>query len=230
MRTGASSGTRLLSSTQEVDVGEVLEMKRKIDASVFRFGKVFRAEMQVGPTPESCDPHASLTIDGNFLCWCSVGFHEDDWSEVYLDLSNEHRLLDPSDLGISDTTEDQLDFRFLAEAEEYILVLLNEGLARKLVTTATEPNEEPEAPEKTFLTPIQRGARVVRVWHNHGQSIDQLPELVSIEIFDALQHMGESLGELLDDNPDVERGLCGNLVRAAVSDTLAEWRDGSEVD
>lgn len=208
-------------------MGEVVAMQRKINVAVSRFGRVFELEFKAGPTPGACAPAAALSVDGAFLAWCAITFHDpDDWEEVHTALSDEHRLLNPSDLGISDVTEDEMDFHFLAEAEEYVMGLLNEALASKLSDTAREPGVEPveSADDSLAMTPHDRGRRVVEIWHNHGKNEGQLSELMGIEIYDALQNMGLALGELLDGDPEIPRERCGEFVRAMTSEALDTWR------
>lgn len=207
-------------------MGEVVAMQRKINVAVSRFGRVFELEFKAGPNPRACEPAAALSVDGAFLAWCAISFHDpDDWDEVHVALADDHRLLNPGDLGISEATEDEMDFHFLAEAEDYVMGLLNEGLAQKLADTAREPGAEPEEEDDApLMSPHARGKRVVDVWHNHGKQENQLPELIGIEIYDALQSMGLALGDLLDADPEIPREQCGTFVREMTSEALDSWR------
>jgi len=210
-------------------MGDLVAMQRKINVSVSRFGRVFALEWKAGRTPRMCEPAATLTVNGEFLAWCAIAFHDpDDWSEVYVSLSDDYRLLHPNDLGISESTEDDMDFHFLAEAEDYVMGLINEALAQKLSDTAREPGAEDEEPSEEndplALTPLDRGKRVVSVWHNHGERKDQLPDLISIELYDALQCVGLALGDVLDADQGVPRDQCGAHVRETVAEALETWR------
>jgi hypothetical protein len=206
-------------------------MRRKIEVSVHRFGRRFELVYYAGPTPEQSDPSAVVKVDGESIGIATIIYHEPEWNEVnVMDLPDQYQLLSPSDLGINTVTEDLTDHRFMTDAEEYILTLLNEELARKLTArNVEEPPTEEQSDEALMLTPLDRGKRVVDVWHNHGGKIEQLPDLVAIEIYDAVEHVGHALGDMLDES-DIEREACGEFVRGIVSEALISWKKVEEAD
>ena len=207
-------------------MGDVLEMKRKVEAQVHRFGHHFRVEYQAGGHPSQADPQAALYVDGVLSEWLLVGFHVLDWKALYLDLDNDRVLIPPDMVGMSPTTEDAKDHRFLLEAEEYLLALLTEGLVLALGASET-PEEEPQSTvDPRNLHPRERAARAVAIWHNHGKDEERLPDLIAIEIYDALDGMGMTLADAVDEAKDVLRDDCGELVRALVEETLQTWRGG----
>jgi hypothetical protein len=213
-------------------MGEVLEMKRKVRVSVNRFGHVFSVEYRAGRTPQSSDPQAALQVDGRLLAWLEIGYHESAWSEIHLDLSDDHILVTPAMLGIVNATDDLTDHRFLSEAEEYVMGLLNEALAKKLAepfeeTEETEEDDEGDEP----LSPMERGMRVLTVWHNHGRDEEQLPELVAIEVYSALEEASGAIAIALDTSQEeVPREQCGNLIRELMASTLEAWHEGAETE
>jgi hypothetical protein len=203
-------------------------MQRKISVSVKRFGHRYELEYRAGRTPETSEPAAAMKIDGTFFAFITVGYHDPEkWSEVTIELPDDRPALHPADLGMHPSTEDEADFGFLSEAEEYLTALLNRGLAQRLMETSQDPNApatEEEEDEALSLTPHDRGHRVVEVWHNHGAPEHLLPDLIAIEIYDALEHVGNAVGNLLDGAEDVDRGQCGEFVRTTVTDALRAWK------
>lgn len=201
----------------------VVEMKRKIAVSVNRFGQVFSIEYRAGVSPKSSDPQAALYVNGAFLAWAPVVFHDPaDWSEVSLDIADAHTLLSYSMLGMPSGGGDLADTRFISEAEEYVMNLLRDGLAKRLTDTPPEAGAPEEEQEEPTLSPYDRGRRAVAVWHNHGKNEEQLPELIAIEIFDALDEMGVGLGAMLDEEK-IPRKRCGSAVREVVAEALSGW-------
>jgi len=209
-------------------MGDVVEMKRKVRAQVARFGHTFRAEYQAGGHPSQADPQAALYVDGAFFAWLAVGFHVLDWKALYLDLDDDHVLVPPDMVGMSPTTEDTKDHRFLLEAEDYILALLTEGLVRALGASETGGEEPQGTVDPRNLHPRERASRAVAIWHDHGKDEERLPDLIAIEIYDALDGMGMTLADAVDEHIEEggERTECGDLIRALVDDTLQAWRGG----
>lgn len=208
-------------------MGEIVEMKREIKVQVNRFGHLFGLSYRAGINPQSSDPQAAICIDGTFCMWAPIAYNAPKWSEIYVDTDQEHVLITPEMLGISATSEDPSDHRFLLDAEEYVLSLLNDQLIAVLDRTATEdPQEDSSAPG--VLHPRVRGLRVVENWHNHGRVEEQLPDLITIEICDAMDTLGRTLAEVLDESDEVPRSECGNFIRAVLEETFQTWHRGDE--
>lgn len=213
-------------------MGDVVEMKREVKVQVNRFGHLFGLAYRAGRTPALSDPQAAVYLDGKFFAWAAVAFHMDRWSEIFVDLDEETILVSPEMLGITASSEDEADQRFILDTEEYVMRLLNEALAAAL-NKGSDPEVDEGAsepvPDPRNLHPRTRGLRAVEVWHNHGKDEEQLPDLIAIEVYDAIEGMGLSLAEALDEIDDsVPREECGNLVRALVEDTLQAWHRGEE--
>jgi hypothetical protein len=207
-------------------MGEVVKMGRKVSAQVNRFGHVFSVEYRAGKSPTRTNPEAAIQVDGKFFAWLTVSFDEWKWSGINVELTQDLVLVTPEMVGAPPSSEVVSDHRFLLEAEEYILALLNTELASKL-SALDEP--VPEAPvgsvqDPRSLSPWDRGLRVAQCWHDEGKVEDSLPSLVTIEIFDALEAQGAAIADSLDDSKDVPREECGNVIRVLVDDTLATWR------
>lgn len=209
-------------------MGDVLEMRCKVGVEVHRFGHHFRVEYRAGRHPSQADPQAALDIDGAFYAWLSVGFHALDWKALYLDLDNDRVLIQPEMVGMSPTTEDTKDHRFLLEAEEYVLALLTEGLVRALGASETAEERTQEVPDPRNIHPHERASRAVAVWHDHGKDAKRLPDLIAIEICDALEGMGMTIADALDEDEDVPREECGDAVRNLIEETLQMWRGEGE--
>lgn len=209
-------------------MGDVVEMKRKVEAEVHRFGHHFRVEYRGGGHPSQADPQAALYVDGAFFTWFAVGFHVLDWKALYLDLDNDHVLIRPEMVGMSPTTEDTEDHRFLLETEEYITALLTKGLVLALGASEKAEPKSQEASDPRNLHPHERALRAVSVWHDHGKDEERLPDLIAIEIYDALDSMGMTIADALDEDEDVPREGCGDAVRDMIEETLQAWRGGVE--
>ena len=224
----STSPTRA-NETDEDDMCNVIEMKRQMIAQVSRFGHIFRAEYMAGPTREQSDRQAAFYCDGKLIAWLQAGFHLDDWGELYLQPADENTpLLSLEMLGLPPHSENENDAVFMLNAEMYIVGLLNTELARKLIETSKEPGleEDDSTDDSWLLTPLERGARVVEVWHNHERHAELLPQLVAIEIYDALDVMGFVLAKTLDEADDLEPGQCGEMITHMVATMLSEWHSG----
>jgi len=210
-------------------MGDVVAMKRKVETRVRRFGHDFRVEYLAGVSPKVTDPMAAVYVDGEFFTWAGVSFLTHEWASIDLALDDDYVLVTPEMVGMSPTTEDEKDHRFLIEAEDYLLALLMEGLLEGL-GGSSEDEDEPEATEDPrLLPPRERAARVVSRWHDHGKEEPRLPLLISLEIYDALASLGMTLADAVDEyliEEAGERRECGEFVRALVDETLSEWQGG----
>jgi hypothetical protein len=212
-------------------VGEVVKMGRKVSAQVNRFGRTFEVEYKAGRNTKRTNPEAAIAVDGKFFAWLTVAFDGPSWADINIELAQEMVLITPEMVGAPPSSEIVIDHRFLLEAEEYILSLLNDSLAEQLRVfdeplpeTATDPVKDPRA-----VTPWERGLRASQLWHDSGKNEDQLPSLVAVEIFDALEAQGMAIADSLDDAiEEVSREQCGSLVRTLVDDTLNTWREHME--
>ena len=211
-------------------MGDVLEMRRKVEASVRRFGHHYKVEYRAGRNPSLTDPQAALYVDGAFFAWLSVGFHAHEWEGLYLDLDEDHVLVTPDVMGMSPTTEDTKDHRFLLETEEYIVSLLTGALVCVLADSAEVDEGEPtEVPDPRGLSPYERGCRVVSFWHDHGKDEAQLPALIAVEIYDAVEGTGlmlaDALGEFMMDLANGREDGSG-FIQAMTEDLLQGWHGG----
>lgn len=212
-------------------MGDLLEMKPKVKATVVRFGCTFRVEYQAGRTPELSEPAAALYCEDSLIAWLTVGFSARDWKSIVFDMDDETHLVSPQMVGMSPTTEAEEDLRFLLDAEEYLLVVLAGALGKAIeaaVGPLEAPEASPEARDPRHLHPRERGRRALAAWHDHGRVEEMLPDLIAVEVYDAIEAMGMSLADTLDDDPDVPREGCGNLIRAMVEGAIQEWRGGEE--
>jgi len=91
----------------------------------------------------------------------------------------------------------------------------------------SEP-EPKEVPDPRNLHPRERALRAVAAWHDHGKDEKRLPDLIAIEIYDALDGMGMTVADSLDEDEDVPREECGDAVRNLIEETLQTWRGGAE--
>lgn len=212
-------------------MGDLLEMKPKVKATVRRFGCTFRVEYQAGRNPELSEPAAALYCDDSLIAWLTVGFKDRSWEAIVFDLDDETHLVTPQMVGMSPTTEADEDLRFLLDAEEYLLVVLARALG-VAIEAAVGPLEAREpskgARDPRHLHPRERGRRALAAWHDHGRVEEMLPDLIAVEVYDALEAMGMSLADALDEDDDLPREGCGNLVRALVEGAIQEWRGGEE--
>lgn len=212
-------------------MGDVLEMKRKVETKVHRFGHTFRVEYLAGVSPKESDPAAALYVDGEQLAWVEVGFAADAWTALVLSADEERILVRPEMVGMNPTTEDVADHKFLIEAEEYVLHLLSVELgrllARERASEGAESADEAQ-PDPRYLPPHDRALRVLETWHNHGREDEHLPGLIAIEIYDALESMGMALADVVDEHIEEggERTECGELVRGTVLTAIGEWKSG----
>lgn len=206
----------------------VQEMKIPTIAQVTRFGHTFKVVHRAGNTPAASDPQAALYVDESLLGYLAVGTPLDDWSEIFLDRPNsdDSLMVTPEMLGMREGTEDGADHRFLIEAEEYLLALLADELSRVHGASPPGPSETLEMPlDPRNLHPRDRAERVMEIWHNHGRDEAKLPDLIAIEIFDALEGMGMTLADSLDEEEGVDRDQCGDFLRGLVEATFQEWRE-----
>lgn len=197
-------------------------------AQVTRFGHTFKVVHRAGNTPSVSDPQAAIYVDTDLLGYLAIGTPLDDWSEIFLDRPNgdDSLMVTPEMLGMRSGTEDGADQRFLLEAEEYLLALLADELSRVHGAAPPEPSEALEMPlDPRNLHPRMRAERVLDIWHNHGQDETKLVDLIAIEIFDALEGMGMTLADSVDEETDVDRDQCGDLIRGLVESTFQEWRE-----
>ena len=211
-------------------MGDVVEMKRKVETRVRRFGHEYRVEYRAGTSPKITDPMAALYIDGELFTWLGVRFIEDDWGSIDLAIDDDYMLVTPEMVGMSPTTEDEKDHQFLIEAEDYLLALLITGLSGAL-GAVERPGEGPSStPDPRHLHPLERASRAISTWHDHGRVEKMLPDLVAAEVYDALEAMGMSLAEAVDEHIEEggERTECGKLIRALVEEAIQEWRGGEE--
>ena len=209
-------------------MGDVVEMKRTVKAQVQRFGHYFRVEYRAGVSPEQSDPQAALYLNNVFFAWLGVSLPTGEWKDVFLDLDDDYTLVEPQMVGMCPSTENVADHKFLIETEEYILALLADELGGQLDASAEPKKDDTPAPDPRNLHPRERGHRVVEVWHNHGAEPAQLPDLLAIEVYDALEGMGMALADAVDEHiaDGGERRENGNLIRALVEDTLQRWHGG----
>lgn len=209
-------------------MGDVVELKRKVIEQIARFGHTFRVEFQAGRTPELSDPAAALYLDGTFLAWLMVGFAANDWGAIVFDLDDEVHLIDPPMVGMSPTTEETTDLKFLLETEEYILVSLANALGRTLTKTqeplTPTPGTTTFAPDPRYMHPRARGRRVAATWHDHGAVDTMLPDLVAVEVYDAIEGTGLVIADFLDEHD----GVLGDRVREIVEAMIQDWRGGEE--
>jgi hypothetical protein len=208
-------------------VGEVVKLGRKVSAQVNRFGHIFGVEYKAGRSTTRTNPQAALSVDGAFFAWLTVAFDGPRWEDINIDLAQELVLVRPEMVGAQPATKGVEDHRFLIEAEDYILGLLNAMLADQL-RAFDEPLPEGAVPvqDPRAVTPMDRGLRVVQEWHDNGKDEGQLSMLVAIEIFDALETQGLAIADSMDDSKDeVQRDQCGAVIRALVDDTLNVWRE-----
>lgn len=212
-------------------MGDVLEMKRKVETRVRRFGHEFRVEYLAGVSPRVTDPSAAVYVDGEFFTWVGVSFLTHEWASIDLALDDDYVLVTPEMVGMSPTTEDEKDHRFLVEAEDYLLALLMEGLLRALGGSQDDEEGEEWAPDPRQLSPRERAARAVSLWHDHGKDETYLPLLISLEIYDALACLGLTLADAVDEfliEGSGERRECGEFLRALMDESLSEWQGGEE--
>ena len=212
-------------------MGEVVKLGRKVSARVNRFGHIFSVEYKAGRSTTRTNPQAALSIDGQFFAWLTVAFDGPRWEDINIELAQELVLVRPEMVGAPPATEGVEDHRFLIEAEDYIIGLLNAMLAEQLRAFEEPLPEGAEAPvpDPRAVTPIERGLRVVQEWHDSGKNEEHLPMLVAIEVFDALEAQGLAIADSMDDSKDeVPRDQCGAVVRALVDDTLNAWREHME--
>lgn len=210
-------------------MGDVVAMKRRVDARVRRFGHDFRVEYMAGVNPKVTDPMAAVYVDGEFFTWAGISFLTQEWASIDLSLDDDYVLVTPEMVGMSPTTEDEKDHRFLIEAEDYLLALLMEGLLQGLGTSEGDEDEPEAAMDPRQLHPRERAARAVSHWHDHGKEEPYLPLLISLEIYDALASFGMTLADAVDEyliEGAGERRECGEFVRALVDETLSEWQGG----
>jgi hypothetical protein len=181
-----------------------------------------------GNTPASSERAAAISVDGVVCGWCEVVFADDyDWSQFTIDMSDDHPLINPPDLGIDENTESEEDLLFLTDAEEYILRRLNDELSRELLTR--NYSVPPSAEDYSDLSlpnpsPQERSRRVVRLWQEHGSELEHLPELIAIELYDAVQGLGPALKDLLDETPEVSRESCGSFVLHTLHSVVDHWK------
>ena len=212
-------------------MGDIITMKPKIKAAVRRFGCVFQVEYQIGKSPELSEPAAALYCEGSLIAWLTVGFAARAWNAIVFDIDDETHLVTPYMVGMSPATEDEEDLQFLIDAEEYLLVVLAKALGVAIeaaVGALDSPERSDSAPDPRYLHPRERGRRVLESWHNHGRVEQMLPDLIAIEVYDALESMGGLLADALDEDESTPRGECGNLVLAMVESAIREWRSGEE--
>lgn len=213
-------------------MGDVVNMMRKVAAQVVRLGHTFKVEYRAGQTPELSDPAAALYLDDVFLTWVTLGFATDDWRAVVLDIDGDHNLIDPTMLGMSPTTVDDRDLSLLLDVEDYVLTLLSQSLGNELAKIMTPPSElENYDPENALqLSPQGRGQRVLAAWHDLGEAIDVLPDLIAIEICDAVEITGFAMIDVLEDTPDgtcdSAREQCASLLQEMIESLLVQWRSG----
>jgi hypothetical protein len=212
-------------------MGDVVKLGRKVSAVVNRFGHAFSVEYKAGRNTKRTNPEAAIAIDGKFFAWLTVTFDGPSWSDINVELAQEMVLVTPEMVGAPPSSEMVTDHRFVLEAEEYILSLLNESLAEQLRAfdePLPEANVEPvQDPRAT--TPWERGLRAAQLWHDSGKNEDQLPALLAVEVFDALEAQGMAIADSLDEAIDeVSREQCGALVRTLIDDTLNTWREHME--
>jgi hypothetical protein len=208
-------------------MGDVVEMKRKVTAQIARFGHAFRVEFNAGRTPELSDPAAALYLDGTFLAWLTVGFAANDWGAIVFDMDDEVHVIDPPMLGMSPTTEEATDLKFLLEAEDNILTTLATDLGSVLSKTQELPEPHVVAeflPDPRLLHPRARGRRVAAAWHDHGAVEAMLPDLVAVEVYDVFESTGLILADFLDEHDEV----LGDRVREIVEAMIQDWRGGED--
>ena len=207
---------------------KVTEMKMPAVAQVTRFGHTFKVVHRAGNTPSASDPQAALYVDTALLGYLAIGTPLGNWSEIFLDRPNgdESLMVTPEMLGMRPGTEDGADHRFLVEAEDYLLALLADELSVVHGAAPPGPAESLEMPlDPRNIHPRQRADRVMEIWHNHGKDESKLADLIAIEIFDAMEAMGMTLADSVDEETDVERDQCGDLIRGLVESTFQEWRE-----
>lgn len=201
-------------------MGDVVEMKRKVSAQVTRFGHVFRVEYQIGPNCEISDSAAALYVDDTFSVWLSVDFDEADQNVAMLDIDDADHIVEPSMVGICPMTESSIDLQYLVESDEYMLTELTLALRAAIEARALVSGP---CPAPSNIHPWERGRSVAALWCDHGQVIEKLPDLIAIEIKDAVEAMGLAMAEAVDSTHEVNRDECGNLLRNMIEDALEQW-------
>lgn len=214
-------------------MGDVVEMKRKTTAQVVRFGHTFKVEYQAGRTPELSDPAAALYLDGTLLAWLTVGFSDNAWGAVVLDIDEDVHLIDPPMIGMSPTTDNELDLIFLLDTEAYLLTTLTIALGSTLAASLAPPearSPDVSPPDHKHYHPRERGRRAHAAWHDHDRVDDLLPDLIAVEVYDAIESMGMALADVVEEHIEEggDRRECGQIIRSSVELAIETWKGGEE--
>jgi hypothetical protein len=210
-------------------MGTLVDFKLPITVEIRRFGHVFTATYDYGPKPSLSAPEAKFFIDGSVVSYLKATYDKDVWTEWYLEPGDlEQPLILPEVLGMSEDTRNQEDLEFLFTAEVYIL----DALTSKVITTigrlnTSKPTDAPGAQvvSPRIVSPRDRGHRVTQAFHDSGKNISLLPQIVAIEVADAIDCMGFLLSEYIDEEQKDKGGAfqCGECVRDCIVDLLDAW-------
>jgi len=210
-------------------MGDVVELKRRVVASTHRFGHYFEIAYRAGRTPATSDPQAGLSVDGELRTWLHAGYGDDSFNSLVLVLDSDAEVVTPETIGASPSLWDSFDYHFLANTEAYLLQLLTLALRTKLgdMPVDVETVEEMEPPETEAPSAWDRGVRAATLWHDTGRVDAALPELVAIEICNAVEYAGRAFAVMLDESVStIPREECGDFVEGMAISLTEMWREG----